>query len=262
MAHGRFWILVNINDGISLVLSGGAARGAFHLGILHVLDSAGIPIRAISGSSIGAVVGAGYLSGNSPKKLLQLFKSKAFKQALKVNLLHGSLLRLDINAPIIDLFLNGNTCIEDLSAPLYIGVTNLEQGQIEYRSSGALKELLLATSALVPLFGAQKVNGTWLADGGIIDNFPIAPLRDLGYPILGVNLHPNVPLQKHGFGRHVARAIFLGWHSGVAQHIKECDYYLSPGKLSEFSIFRFAKLDEMFELGVREAEALISKIKA
>lgn len=262
MEHGRYWILADINEGISLVLSGGAARGAFHLGVLHALDEANIPIKAMSGSSIGAVVGAGYLSGNSPKKLLELFKSKAFKQALKLNLLHGSLLRLDANAPIMNHIINDLTRLESLSPSLHVSVTDLENGCVLYLKEGDLKELLLATSALVPLFGAQKVANTWMADGGIIDNFPIAPLLPLGFPILGVNLHPNVPLQKHGVLQHLARAIFLGWHSGVARNITQCDYYLSPKKLGEFSILRFAHLDEMFALGVKETHALISKIKA
>lgn len=247
------------NKKVSLVLSGGAARGAFHLGVISALERFDFEIMAISGSSIGAIVGAGYLSGKSPKELLKIFTSRRFKNALKFNPLKGGLFYIDKDALVIDEIVSGKEKIEDLNKPLHVSVTDLGEGRVEYRNRGYLKELLLASSALVPLFPAQKVDGRYLADGGIVDNFPLSPIRELNYPIIGVNLHPNAPLTKHNILSHLGRAIFLGWHAGVAKSIQKCDYYIAPNKLSKYPVFRFKYLQELFELGEKATKEMLNR---
>lgn len=64
---------------INLVLSGGAARGAFHLGFLHCMEEQGIEINAYSGSSIGAIIATSHASGVRAKEQLEIFKSKDVK---------------------------------------------------------------------------------------------------------------------------------------------------------------------------------------
>lgn len=234
---------------ISLVLSGGAARGAFHLGVLSALDELGFEVMAISGSSIGAIVGAGYFSGKTPKELLNIFTSKRLKNALKFNPVRGGIFHIEKNASVIDEIINHKKTIEELDKPLHVSVTDIGEGRVEYKNSGNLKELLLASSALVPLFPAVKIGEKYFADGGIVDNFPLQPLKELPYPILGINLHPNAPLQKHNVLSHLGRVIFLGWHAGVAHNIKQCDYYIAPNALSHYPVFRFKYLQELFKLG-------------
>lgn len=246
------------NKKITLALSGGAARGAFHLGVLEALDELNFEIMAISGSSIGAIVGAGYLSGKNPQELLEIFTSKRFKKALKFNPLKGGIFYIDENALVISEIVNHKTRLEELNKPLHVSVTDLGEGRVEYKESGNLKELLLASSALVPLFPAIKVERRYLADGGIVDNFPTSPLKELPYPIVGVNLHPNAPLIKHNFFSHLGRAIFLGWHSGVAKNIQECNYYIAPHDLSKYPVFRFKYLKELFGLGYETTKRFFS----
>jgi NTE family protein len=77
---------------INLALSGGAFRGAFHLGFLEAIDGK-IEINAIAGSSIGALIGASYVCGVKPQKQLELLKSKAFKKVFKFNSLLKAFLK-------------------------------------------------------------------------------------------------------------------------------------------------------------------------
>ena len=70
---------------LSLALSGGAARGAFHVGVIAALEKHNIAIAAVSGTSIGAVIAAGVGSGTSAFDMIRLFKSKAFRKVFCFN---------------------------------------------------------------------------------------------------------------------------------------------------------------------------------
>lgn len=246
-----------VNNEISLLLSGGGARGAFHLGVLQGLDDAGIEITAISGASIGSIVGASYLSGNSPKEILKLFTSKDFKKAIKFRPLNGGIFEIDFNSPIVDKILNSHKNIEDLPKPLHVSIANINKGEVSYINKGNLRENLLASSAILPVFPAVKINDEYYADGGIIDNFPITPLQNLPQKILGVNLHPNVVHKKTNLTSNLKRAIFLCWYSSVSKSAKMCDFYIAPNELTNFPILRMNRLEELFDLGLKSVKEVL-----
>lgn len=250
MGVGRFWILSTALTEITLSLSGGAARGAFHLGVLDALDEMGIAIRAIAGSSIGAAVGAGYASGVSPKKMLDIFKSRDFRRTISLNLHRGSLWRINTNENIFDLLLNGKKSFEALEFPLHVGITDLTNGKASYINSGELEQAISASYALLPFFAPVKIGKNWCADGGYMDNLPIKPLLEYGLPIVGVNLHP---LLRHEKGSLLRRALFLSWHASIASHLNDLEYCISSPALDGYSLFNLSKLDELYELGYEES---------
>ena len=86
---------------ITLCLSGGAARGAYHLGVLQYIEESGIEVKAISATSIGAIIAASWLSGVSAKEQLAIFKSREFKKIFSFNFFRGSLFSIDTTAKII-----------------------------------------------------------------------------------------------------------------------------------------------------------------
>ncbi len=85
----------------ALVLSGGAARGAFHLGVLHFMEENGIKIDAYSGSSIGAIISASHASGISAKEQLKIFSSNDLKKVLKFNYFKNGLIKIDTEHKIL-----------------------------------------------------------------------------------------------------------------------------------------------------------------
>ena len=74
---------------LALVLGGGAARGAFHLGILAYLEDKGIEINAYSGSSIGAIISCSHASGIESRKMLEIFKSDEVKNEVSTTFLRN-----------------------------------------------------------------------------------------------------------------------------------------------------------------------------
>ncbi len=86
---------------ISLALSGGAARGAFHLGVIAALERNNVEIAAVSGTSIGVVIAVSVGSGVSAFDMLRLFKSRAFRKVFQFNYFKKGILRINEKATIL-----------------------------------------------------------------------------------------------------------------------------------------------------------------
>ncbi|MDR1460219.1 MAG: patatin-like phospholipase family protein [Campylobacteraceae bacterium] len=247
---------MNLENGISLVLSGGGARGAFHLGILQALDELKIPIREISGASIGAIVGAFYLAGKTPIEIFDFFDSYKFRDVLKLNIFKGSLFRIDTKHKFFDEMLGEFKNIEDFPQPLHVSITDIKEGVVLYCNKGDIKKIVTASGALYPIFETVDIGEGKFMDGGVMDNFPLQPLLNTKYRILGSNLHPNVYKPKQST---ITRALFLtSMTHGMKEKIKRCDYYLAPRELANHNILSLKKLDKLFTLGYEEAKRILT----
>lgn len=233
---------------IGLCLSGGASRGAYHLGVLKALEELGIRVRAISGSSIGAVVGVGYACGNSPEAMIAFFKSRAFAKSIKWNFFGGSVWKIDPNHPVFEPFFQGHTRLEALPLPLHVSLCDLQKGEVLYVQTGDLRQILEATCALAPFFPFRTIEGSWYGDGGFVDNLPLQPLKKSALPLLAVNLHPCPPYRG---GNLLRRALFSLWHANVRAQEQEATWLLSSPALSGFSLFSFSSIDVLVEMGYR-----------
>lgn len=233
---------------ISLALSGGAARGAYHLGVLEALEENDIEVEVISGSSIGAIIATSYASGVSPKEQLEIFSSKAFKKAFKFNYFKDGMFRIDLKKDVLKELVPIKD-LADASKKLYITTIDLESGEIIRFTKGDAISLCIASAAVVPIFRPIAYQDYKLVDGGIMDNLPVSPLKKYGFPIFGVDLHPTQKGFKDSLGGTIKRTIFLGWRASVQTQIKECDLYITDEALSNYPLFRFKNLKEMYKLG-------------
>jgi len=241
---------------ISLVLSGGAARGGFHLGAVSALQKHGIEIKAISGTSIGAIVGAGIAAGKEPEALLDIFTSRAFKKIFRLNFSGEGLLRVNRQAAL----LREIAPIERLEAhpiPLHVTTVAPETGELRRFDRGDTIPILLASAAIFPLFEPVIYNNEKLIDGGIYDNLPVDPLLDHPYPIWGINLHPNTPVHGKGYKKMIRRTFFLSWHASIRRQISQCDLYLSPVELNTLKVLGFKDLKRAYAMGEEKMNFLI-----
>ncbi|HFU77681.1 MAG TPA: patatin [Epsilonproteobacteria bacterium] len=237
---------------ISLVLSGGAARGAFHLGVIEALKEKGIEIEAISGSSIGAIIATSLSANVSPKEQLEIFKSKAFRKSFKFNGFKKGFLKIDQKKAVLKELVPIKN-LEDGNIKVHITTIDLERGDVVRFNEGEAIPLCIASSAVVPLFKPIAYKDYQLVDGGIMDNLPVYPLKEYGFPIVAVDLHPQEDGFKNSLWGIIKRTIFLMWRASVQEQMKECDYYISNEKLKNYSLFSFKNLDELFQLGYETA---------
>jgi NTE family protein len=246
-------------SGISLALSGGAARGAYHLGVLQRIDEMGISVKAICGTSIGAVIGTSYAAGVKPQRQLEIFKSPEFRDIFSFNYFRKSIFKINYNTQIINELIPCES-LEKLNMPMFVTALDLISGQELYYSSGKIPKLCFGSCALVPLFPPVEHEGHLLADGGFVNHMPFMPLLNYNYPIVGVNLHPiNISQKQHSMYDFIKRTVYLNTYSNSQNSQKNCDSVITNDKLRDYSLVSFKHLDEMFELGYIDAKVLLKK---
>ena len=170
---------------VGLALSGGAARGIAHVGVLRALIENEIPIDAIAGASAGALIGGCYAAGLSIERLGEMASTFRWRHTQWPSF---SRLGLQSNARM-EKFLRAHlpvTHFEDLKIPFAAMVTDLRKGElIVFRDHGDLPFAIRA-SCCIPFFMApiEDDQGRMLIDGGIVQNLPISQTRDLGADIV------------------------------------------------------------------------------
>ena len=183
---------------ISLVLGSGGARGLAHIGVIRVLERHGWKIGAITGSSMGALIGGFYAAGK-----LEAYAEWA-EDLTEFNVLRfldvawggAGMLKGEMLMETLEEFV-GRHRIEDLPLPLTIVATDVLKRREVWLNRGDLFDAIRASIAVPMVFTPHKVDGRLLLDGGILNPVPIAPaLQDTTDAVIAVSLS-GVP-QKLG----------------------------------------------------------------
>ncbi len=202
---------------IGLVLSGGGARGAAHIGVLKVLEDLHIPIDAIAGSSMGAVVGGLYASGLSAREIESIMTSLNWQDAFgdrpsredltfrrkeedqnflvkfplglrghHIQLPKGLIQGQKLNQMLrrLTLPVAHITSFDDLPTKFRAVATDLETGEAVVMKSGDLTTAMRASLSAPGVFAPVERDGQLLVDGGISENIPIDVAREMGVDIL------------------------------------------------------------------------------
>ncbi|HEY2037386.1 MAG TPA: patatin-like phospholipase family protein, partial [Steroidobacteraceae bacterium] len=202
---------------IGLVLSGGGARGIAHVGVLQVLEKLHVPIDAIAGTSMGAVVGGLYASGLSPAQIEATLRSmnrqeafrdrppredltlrrkqedenflvkfpigiKGGRPALPTGLIQGQSLTEMLRRSTLPVARIPS--FDDLPTPFRAVATDLETGQEVIMGSGDLTSAMRASLSAPGVFAPVERGGRMLVDGGISDNVPVDVARAMGVDVV------------------------------------------------------------------------------
>ena len=244
---------------IGLALSGGAARGVAHLGVVKALYEKDIRPDCIAGTSIGAIFGALLADGHDPEELLEIFLGKRMVSYMgiifgKIGLLKMSGLRSDL-----DKHLKAKT-FEELKVPLFITCTNLNSGKVEYFSQGDLVEKVIASASIPGLFAPVRINDALYADGGILDNLPVSPLKAKCKKIIGVHVNYIGPEDEIGNAMSIVeRAFHLSIGARIAETANECDLFIEPEELQDYRLMDMSVAQEMFDIGYKAARKILEE---
>jgi NTE family protein len=176
--------------GVGLTLSGGGARGLAHIGVVKALREARVPIDAVGGTSLGAILGAGVAMEWGHEELVERFK-RTFVDTNPLNDYTWPLMSLVSGRKVTRLLRQevGDRDIEDLPLPFFCVSSNLTTGRIAVHRSGPLWRWLRASVAipgvLPPVFHRGEVH----VDGGAMNNLPVDVMREVGRgPVIGVDV--------------------------------------------------------------------------
>ncbi|MFZ4426299.1 MAG: patatin-like phospholipase family protein [Saprospiraceae bacterium] len=249
---------------IGLALSGGGARGIAHIGVLQALEENGIYPTALAGASAGAVVGALYAAGLAPSEILDFVKDSKLWRIFRIGLPTDGLARLGY----LRERLTGMIRADDFSAlekPLFVSVTNLNLGTPEIRSEGTLLDSILASCSIPLIFKPIELNGQIYVDGGVLNNLPASPLREICDTVIGVNLVPHLVAPSGSLQNALSIAVRTFELSIVANSlpgVRHCDIVLEPCSMRSYHMFQFNKYQEIYAAGYQTATAAIGQIKA
>ena len=205
----------NVRPKVGLTLSGGGAKGLAHIGILKAIDSAGLKIDYITGTSMGATLGALYAAGYTGKEIEQIVKNTDWDilfsnliplQVLsmeekdqysryavelpfinnKIRLQTGLIKGQELNLKFSELFFHVYNVrdFNKLYIPFQCMATNLENGDLVVLDSGHISTAISATTAIPSIFSAVTINDKKLVDGGLVRNFPVKNVRQMGADIV------------------------------------------------------------------------------
>jgi NTE family protein len=216
-------LIIPKNPRIGLSLAGGGAKGFSHVGVLKILDSLGVKVDYIAGTSMGAIVGGLYASGYSGKEIEKIvmdtdfyslimdpksrqestfFNKSVDKYLLSIPLKNGkitlpsSISTGQKNVYLLKELFKNVSSIDDFSKlpiPFMCIATNLESGNMEIFEKGDLVQSIMASSAFPSLMDPVKIGDSIYIDGAMSVNYPSKPLKDKGIDIvIGVDLNQDL----------------------------------------------------------------------
>ncbi|WP_223032527.1 patatin-like phospholipase family protein [Hanstruepera marina] len=272
---------------VGLVLSGGGAKGLAHIGALKVIDSLGIRVDYVAGTSMGAIVGALYASGYSGNEIDSIFKDVDFDKIINDNLprasktfyerdnsekyavslpfdkfklaLPSGLSRGQNTLSLLSKLLLHVSNVDDFSElpiPFFCIATNVETGAPVILDSGSLPQAIAASGAFPSLFQPVIIDDQILIDGGVVNNYPIDELKAKGLDIIvGVDVQDDLATREE---LKSAPDILLQINNyrtinDMKVKSKKTDIYIKPD-IRDYTVVSFSEGRSIIEQGFVAAQ--------
>ena len=279
---------------IGLVLSGGGAKGLAHIGVLKVIDSLGIKIDYVAGTSMGAIIGALYASGYTGNQLDSIFREVDFNRLINDDLPRASKafyertnsekyavtlpfenFKIDLPSALsrgqntygllsrLTLHVNGISDFDKLPIPFFCIATNIETGKAVVLDKGNLAQAVMASGALPSLFQPVLINGEVLVDGGVVNNYPIDELREKGMDvIIGVDVQDGLAKREELASALDVLAQINNFRTinDMKLKVKKTDIYIKPD-IKEYSVVSFSEGSKIIENGKQATNSKMDDLK-
>jgi len=259
---------------VGLVLSGGAARGFAHIGVLRALDEAGIPVDMVGGTSIGAVMGALTARGWSGEQMRshcrQVFRTSPtsdFNWMPWNSIFRGKKLNRLLRENFDD------QQIEDCWLNYFCVSCNLTKIHPHVHRSGSLLDAIRASISIPGVFPPAELHNDLHVDGGVFNNMPVDVMNQSGVDTLiavdlQTNRSPDAPMERgKNDKRRMPNLLFVVMESTMLsgryltqEHKKEVDLYFNP-PLRDFSLIDWHKFEEIERIGYEHAKGVLDKAK-
>jgi NTE family protein len=279
---------------IGVTLSGGGAKGLAHIGILKAIDSAGLKVDYITGTSMGSILGALYAIGYSADSLEQIARRIDWDLLLSNQSTMRSMImqekdeygRYIVELPWVNHWFRLATGVIEgqelwlkfaelfqpvynikdfrkFSIPFKCIATDVATGEAVVLDTGEIVTALRASMAIPSIFTAVDYEGRKLVDGGVVRNFPVKDVRDMGADIvIGSNVSGQLrssekvtnPLQM------ILQVAFFREAEDTRKQIPLCTIYV-PQTLDEYNMANFGEASQILDSGLVEGRRLYPLFK-
>lgn len=290
-----------LSQKVALVFSGGGAKGLAHVGVLKALEENEIPIDYVVGTSMGGLIGGCYAAGMSPDQIEGMIlsedflawvngklekgfnyyyhKSEVHPSFVKLNLSLDSTLNLSFNNSIAsDLSLNfalaekmaqpsaiANQNFDSLFVPLRVMASDIFTQNEVVIKNGSLADALRATQTVPFFYNPIRLEGKYLYDGGVYNNFPVDIAQSEFNPtvIIGVNVSNKV-YETYPFGEdeNLIRysLLYMLLDKSDPTQIPSSGVYIQPD-LKSYTSFDFRDAKAMIDSGYSQTIRQLAEIK-
>lgn len=281
------------HERVALVLGGGGARGAAHIGVLKYLEEHRIPVDAVAGTSVGAIIGGLYASGMSPAEIETLVLALDWNEMFSDTALPGEMgirrklqkyrFLVDIDAGIEDgnvvfstgfiegqrmllmlrqqtLPVRGIEDFDELPTPFRAVATDLATARAVVFDSGDLVSAIRASMSFPGVYSAVEYHDTRLVDGGIVQNLPVPAARELNMDVL-IAVDVATPLRDVGMldspfavTSQVIDGVMLNQSRAMRELLEPHDVLVEP-VLAEYDSASFHAIPAIIRQGYLAASA-------
>jgi len=279
---------------IGLTLSGGGAKGLAHIGILKAIDSAGLKIDYITGTSMGSIIGGLYAVGyaadsiekmarginwdlllSNQASLRTLFMEEKEEYSkytvelpwvnhrfqLPTGLLQGQELWIKLSEMMYPVY--NQKDFSQFNIPFKCIGTDVGNGEAVVMSKGEITTAIRSSMAIPSFFTAVDFDGRKLVDGGVVRNFPVRDVKDMGADfVIGSNVAGGL-LSADKVRNAIQVLLQVAFFREAQDHKEEvalCDIYV-PFEMPQFNMGSFSQSADILELGIREGRKLYPRFK-
>lgn len=245
------------SDGIGLALGSGAALGAAHIGVLKALEEHNIKPSFITGTSIGALVGALYAFGKSVEEIEEIAIGLDWLDISDIRLSKMGLLSNNEIGELLDEHL-GEVTFEEANIKLAVVATDIANGEKVILDKGRVSEAVEASTCIPVIFEPIEIDGRLLVDGGLLESVPVSVLKEFGAA-------KTIAVDVKAFRKYkrpddifdvLNNSLEIALIHLAHVHIEDVDLLIQP-KLGDYSRMDTNHTREMIDLGYEAAvEAL------
>lgn len=279
---------------IGLTLSGGGAKGLAHIGILKAIDSAGLKVDYITGTSMGGILGALYAVGYSGHDIERIAKEIDWDQLFgnqislrtlsveekeqysrfaielpyinnKIKLQTGVIKGQELNLKFSELFFHVSDVrnFSQFKIPFKCMATDLETGNLVVLDSGNITTALRATMAIPSIFSAVTIDDKNLVDGGVVRNFPVKNVKEMGADIvIGSNVSTGLSAKEKIANPIdvILQMAFFKEAGDFKEEIPLTDYYIYM-PLEKYNMGSFSSSDIILKEGMETGRSYYPAFK-
>ena len=249
---------------VGIALGGGGARGFAEIGVLRVLEQERIPVAAVAGTSVGALVGALYADTgrvlDAEFHAVALREADIFDYAIS-SVLSGGLIKGELLEEFLRTRLR-NPSIEQMALPFAAVAVDLRTGQPMVFTRGPVAPAVHASAAIPGVFVPVTIDGKTYVDGGVVDPVPADAARRLGADVvIAVAIPPDMPQETPTNPLVIAyRAVTMMAALIGDLRAREADVVIRP-QVGDVSFDDFSQKKRLIEAGEAAARASLPEIR-
>jgi NTE family protein len=244
---------------VGLALGGGGVLGAAHIGVLKALNELNVSIHAVAGTSIGALIASLFAFGKDWQDIEGVLTDLNWLNASELSLSQYAILS---NKKLGDLITQnlGQVSFEEAKIPLAMVATDISKGQKVILKNGDVSNAVMASTCVPGIFEPIQIQETLLVDGGIVENVPISPLRDLGANFLiGVALGSGSTRDKpENVIDVLLRSFYFTIETATKLRTKDADLVIAPD-LASFSLISTHQTGALMQAGYAETRKILGQ---